>query len=104
MPAHESSGYLVAIASRLRAPEHRARFLELSSETEAWLRDQPGFLRYELVELDDGWMDTMLWSDASAADAGNRRFGSTPIAAAFAEIVEDDPLVHAGAITPLRRA
>ncbi|ODT85666.1 antibiotic biosynthesis monooxygenase [Phenylobacterium sp. SCN 70-31] len=81
---------VVIVTSRLRAPGHRDRFITLSRETEAWMHAQPGFLRYELFEGDGAWTDTMLWESAAAAEAGNRAFARTLLAAAFAEIVDGD--------------
>ncbi len=80
------------------------RFLELSRRTKAWLEAQPGFLRYELFEGDGTWTDTMLWDSGSAALAGNRAFARTPLAAAYANIVEPDHRGFAGAAVSLSEA
>jgi quinol monooxygenase YgiN len=81
---------VVIVTSRLKSPEHRDRFISLSRETETWMQAQPGFLRYELFEGVGAWTDTMLWDSPAAAEAGNRAFADTPLAAAFAEVVESD--------------
>ena len=78
----------IAVASRLRSKSFRQCFLELSRETEAWLCQQPGFIRHELFETRDGWMDTMFWRDHAAADHGNAAFAKMGIAAGFVEIIE----------------
>lgn len=92
----------VIVTSRLREPESgRDEFLALSEATQAWMQAQPGFLRYELFEGNGAWIDTMLWADATAAEAGNRAFSATEIAQRFARIVEPDFHAFMGAATPL---
>ncbi len=81
---------MLIAASRLRDASLRARFLTMSRQFKDWLRQRDGFIRYELFESDEGWCDTMLWRDRASADDANRAFRATPIAAAFAEIVEPD--------------
>jgi quinol monooxygenase YgiN len=91
----------MVVASRLRSEEHRGHFLELSRRMQAWLQQQPGFLRYELFETETGWLDTMLWKDRASMDSGNAAFGATELVAAFAEIVEPVYHSHKGTVTPL---
>lgn len=93
--------FMVAVASRLRDQSDRARFLELSRRTEDWLKARPGFLRYELYELPEGWMDMMLWENAAQADAAGRDFRNTDIAKGFFEIINPDYSSYRGVRTPL---
>ena len=78
----------VVVASSLNDSVDRDRFLELSRATHVWMHEQPGFLRYELIETQSGWLDTMLWQDQASADAGNSAFAETEIAEQFARIVK----------------
>ena len=94
---------LVAVASWLRSPQFRARFLELSRQTERWMHEQPGFLRYELFETEAGWMDTMLWRSRLEAEAANTSFAASQIAAEFAEIVEPDHRGYLGSSIALEQ-
>ena len=85
-----SNPTIVIVKSKLTSPEFRDQFLELSRKTEQWMHSRPGFIRYELIELDDGWIDTMLWDSPESASAGNADFSNCPLSAQFAEIVSQD--------------
>lgn len=77
-----------AITFRLKPEIDISRFIALSRELCGWLERRDGFIRYELFGSDGEWMDTMIWRDRRAAEAGNKDFLATPLAADMMGMVE----------------
>lgn len=74
----------------LKAKANRDEFLSLTKTMKSWLHTQPGFIRYELIELEGGWMDTLLWQSEAAAEAGNAKFAELKMAIAFTHLVDQN--------------
>ena len=81
---------LHTVRFKLRTEDNRDDFLSLTKTMKSWLHTQPGFIRYELIELEDGWMDTLLWQSDAAAQAGNAKFAEQPMALAFTHLVDQN--------------
>ena len=80
---------MLSVVSRLRSESDRKPFLALSAELATWLKGQPGFVRYELIDGGLAMADRIEWVSRAEAEQGNREFAGTPIAAGFAEVVSE---------------
>jgi quinol monooxygenase YgiN len=78
---------LELVVFTLRERASRAEFLDAEASMAAWLREQPGFLSYDLLLGDDsdtwvfiGWWQTMARAKA-AADAAMTALATAPMLA-----------------------
>ena len=82
---------VIIVTVRLKAAASRDRFLQLGREVKAWLERQPGFVRYELFEGDDGrWTDVMTWASPEAMELGHQALGSSDVTNGFDELIEPE--------------
>lgn len=69
------------------------RFVELSQQTEDFVRALPGFVHRRLSRGADGrWTDCVVWTDAAAAEAAARAFETADCAAALIAAIAPDSL------------
>jgi quinol monooxygenase YgiN len=87
-----TDGQYEIVLYRLLPDTDRHRFLAISAEATAWLRQRPGFLSRELLEDDGQWVDLVQWSTMDDALAAADAFGQAPEAAAFMALVELDSI------------
>jgi hypothetical protein len=88
---------VIIVTTKLRPGASRERFLELARGVKAWLAGQPGFLRYELFEGDDGrWTDTMTWASEETMELGHQALGTSDITNGFDELIEPEHVSFIG--------
>lgn len=78
------------VTFRLKPGCSREMFLELSEQMAAWLKDQAGFVAYELYEGAEGWADRIVWETAASAREGRAGFRRTTLAQKIMHCVEND--------------
>ena len=88
--------YVQVVKFALKPGASSQHFLALTEEMLAWLKQQEGFLGYELYEENGVWLDRVVWQNKTAGEAGLRNFLTTPLAAKIIEFVEDEPQVFFG--------
>ena len=76
------------VITRLRDPAERERFLDVTRSMVAWLREQTGFLGYELFEGEHGeWSDRLSWASREDAERVTRAFVETPVGREMLDLV-----------------
>jgi hypothetical protein len=75
---------------RLKAGVSEEMLLRTSAELqEGFVRQQPGFVRRELLRGTDGqWVDLVVWRDAAAAAAVALTAASSPVCASYFALME----------------
>lgn len=86
---NERSMHIQLVTFRLKPDTSRETFLELTSHMLDWLRQQPGFVAYELYEGADGWCDRISWNCEKDAREALNTFISTPLACQMIPLVQD---------------
>jgi hypothetical protein len=82
---------VIMVTVKLKAGASRERFVELGHKVKAWLERQPGFVRYQIFEGDDGrWTDIMTWADAETMELGHQALGSSDVTDGFDELIEPE--------------
>ena len=66
----------------------RETFLTLAEEMVGWLRQQPGFVAYELYEGTESWTDRIAWDSKASAESGLNAFLATDVARKMLPLVE----------------
>lgn len=74
---------------KLKPEASAQQFLAYTSEMVDWLRQQEGFLGYELCEGTDSWSDRLVWENKKFAESGSRRFLDTKLAQDLTALVKD---------------
>ncbi len=82
--------FVQIVTSKLKEHTSRDHFLRLTAQMYSWLREQPGFVGYELYEGADAWTDRLVWDNQECATKGEQNFLATDIAKQFLELVEPD--------------
>lgn len=82
--------YVQIVNFKLRPDTSCAAFLELTEQMIAWLKNQDGFVAYELYKGADCWLDRIAWKSAKHAQDGLSEFLSTEIAQLMLPLVESD--------------
>jgi quinol monooxygenase YgiN len=88
---------VIIVTIKLKPDASRDRFLELCREVRTWLARQPGFVRYELFEADDGrWTDIMTWASVEEMEVGHKALGTSDLTNAFDDLVEPEHVSFVG--------
>jgi quinol monooxygenase YgiN len=78
------------VTFRLKPGCSRETFLALTEQMATWLKDQAGFVAYELYEGVECWTDRIVWASEASAREGLDRFRATAMAPKLMQCVEND--------------
>lgn len=74
---------------KLKPSASRESFLALAEKMKVWLKNQSGFIAYELYEGSEFWSDRIAWENQKFAYDGLDGFLSTAIAKEILSLIED---------------
>lgn len=82
--------YAQIVTFRLNPDYTREQFLQITEQMVSWLKQQKGFIAYELYEGNDSWADRIVWDTESNSRNGVERFRQTDIVEQLLPFVKDD--------------
>lgn len=82
--------YAQIVKFKLKPESSRELFLKLTEEMISWLKEQDGFVAYELYQGSDCWSDRIVWHTEQQARVGRQIFLSTNIVKQMLDLVEND--------------
>ena len=82
--------YAQIVKFKLKPDTPRDKFLQLTTQMIAWLKEREGFVAYELYEGSECWSDRIAWENKQHAQEGLNAFLSTAIAKQMIPLVESD--------------
>lgn len=78
------------VVFRLVPDADREAFLRVTEQLVDWLREQPGFVGYQLYEGQQDWADRLEWDTSAHAEQARRNFTATEVYADLITYLADD--------------